>query len=132
MLASIRPVWPDWTIFDCTLAKHFFTKVAQILSEILGYFEKRHFLVKCCGYLLGNFWKKIVLLFHFNIRSHSSSYSCSSPWLTWLLCNVLMKPPATMTAKTTIQILFLWIRWRVLAGLLRIYIDCFCQKQSSS
>ena len=52
-------VWPDWAIFY-TSRQYFFTKVAQICVDILGYFEKCYFLNKnISGYILGNFWRKI-------------------------------------------------------------------------
>ena len=38
--------------------KMFFSKVAQKLGDILGYFEKIFLIKHCCGSFLGNVWGK--------------------------------------------------------------------------
>ena len=38
--------------------KMFFSKVAQKLGDILGYFEKKILIKHCCGSFLGNVWGK--------------------------------------------------------------------------
>ena len=38
--------------------KMFFSKVAQKLGDILGYFEKNFLIKHCCGSFLGNVWGK--------------------------------------------------------------------------
>ena len=50
------------------LVTKFLTKVAQIICNFLGYFEKPHYHVgkNCCGYFFGNFEKHkgYILLQH--------------------------------------------------------------------
>ena len=41
---SIQAVLPDWAIFQSSWQKKL--KLAQILRDVLGYFEKRHYKVK--------------------------------------------------------------------------------------
>ena len=45
------------------LATIFHAKVAQIIGDVLGYFEKRHFKVKTAGPLFGQLWETLGLLF---------------------------------------------------------------------
>ena len=40
---KVRPVWPDWAIFEIVLATNFIRKVAQILGDFLGSFDEHTF-----------------------------------------------------------------------------------------
>ena len=73
---SVRPLTPReghdqiWRNFK-VLGKKILSKVAIILGDILGYFENDSFVKHCCGYLLGNVWRKFGY-FLANFWSHWS------------------------------------------------------------
>ena len=49
--------------FFKVLGSNIFIKLSQILGDLLGYFEKRHFKVKTAGPLFGQLWETVGLLF---------------------------------------------------------------------
>ena len=69
-------VWPDWAILQ-DLGSIFFTKVAWLSGNILGYFWKRHFFNKNSfgNFLDINVWQQSAT-FNFNIRSHYHPHLC--------------------------------------------------------
>ena len=63
-------VGPDWAIFESSWLQIFWTKVAHIFGNFLGYFKRHYFVRKnSCGYFLPLFGT-FGPLFNSNIWSH--------------------------------------------------------------
>ena len=68
IITSVTRLSDYWKL----LASIFFTKVAEIFGNFLGYCEKHYFVSRnCCGYLLAIVWK-MWATFYSNIWSHWS------------------------------------------------------------
>ena len=78
MVGGLWLVWPDWAVFERSWLI-FFTNVAQILGDFLGYFEKHRLQVKTA---VATFWITFGIIwatFYFIIWSHWLSVTVS--WL---------------------------------------------------